>query len=85
MRHVPIGTVAKTVYDVTGAGDTFVSMFTLSIAAGASHEDAARLANTAAGIVVGKRGTATVSIDELQSALKEHANELQPQESRTLG
>ena len=73
VSHTPVGTVAKAVYDVTGAGDTFVSMFTLAIAAGSNHKDAAWLANTAAGIVVGKRGTATVSIEELEWALGEQA------------
>lgn len=73
VSHTPVGTVAKAVYDVTGAGDTFVSMFTLAIAAGANHKDAAWLGNTAAGIVVGKRGTATVTIDELDGALREQA------------
>ena len=71
VRHAHIPTVAKTVYDVTGAGDTFVSMFTVAVAAGASHEDAARLANTAAGIVVGKRGTASVTVDEMKSAVED--------------
>lgn len=73
VSHTRVPTVAKAVYDVTGAGDTFVSMFTLAIAAGANHKDAAWLANTAAGIVVGKRGTATVAVDELESRLKEQA------------
>jgi rfaE bifunctional protein kinase chain/domain len=69
--HVP--TAARTVYDVTGAGDTFISMFTLAIAAGASHEVAAQLGNIAAGIVVGKRGTASVSTSEVEQALRRGA------------
>ena len=58
------------VYDVSGAGDTCVAAFILSLAAGASPEAAARLANTASGIAVRKLGTATVSAAELSDALK---------------
>ncbi len=61
--HVP--TVAKAVFDVSGAGDTVISSFTLAVAAGASPEDAAVFSNHAAGVVVGKFGTATVSPEEL--------------------
>ncbi len=57
------------VADVTGAGDTVIAVFTLVMACGGSPEDAARLANYAGGIVVMKRGTATVSADELRSAI----------------
>ena len=63
--HIP--TVAKDVYDVTGAGDTVISVITMAMALGVDVEKSARLANIAAGIVVGKMGTATVSIDELLS------------------
>ena len=56
---------AREVSDVTGAGDTVIATMTLALAAGASLVDAARLANRAAGVVVGKFGPATVSIDEL--------------------
>ena len=56
---------AREVSDVTGAGDTVIAALTLALASGASLEDAARLANRAAGIVVGKFGPATVSIEEL--------------------
>jgi rfaE bifunctional protein kinase chain/domain len=55
--------------DVTGAGDTVIGAFTLALAAGAAPVDAATLANTAGGIVVMKRGTATVTRDELAQAL----------------
>lgn len=65
--HIP--TFAREVYDVTGAGDTVMSALSLSLAAGASMTEAATLANYAAGIVVGKRGTATVSREELAQAL----------------
>jgi len=58
------------VSDVTGAGDTVIAAFTAALAAGASTEEAARLANYAGGIVVMKRGTATVTRDELESAIR---------------
>ncbi|HMK93753.1 MAG TPA: PfkB family carbohydrate kinase, partial [Thermoleophilia bacterium] len=57
----------------TGAGDTVIATFTLALAAGASAEDAARLANYAGGIVVMKHATATVSTAELVAALREKA------------
>jgi D-glycero-beta-D-manno-heptose-7-phosphate kinase len=56
--------------DVTGAGDTVISTFTVALAARASPVDAATLANVAGGIVVMKRGTATVSPAELVQALE---------------
>ncbi len=61
--HIP--TVAQEVFDVSGAGDTVIATFTLAIAAGASPVEAAILSNHAAGIVVGKVGTATASAEEL--------------------
>jgi len=61
--HIP--TVAQEVFDVSGAGDTVIATFTLAIAAGASPVEAAILSNHAAGIVVGKRGTATTTPAEL--------------------
>jgi rfaE bifunctional protein kinase chain/domain len=61
--HIP--TVAQEVFDVSGAGDTVIAVFTLAIAAGASPVEAAILSNHAAGIVVGKVGTATTSPHEL--------------------
>lgn len=66
---VHISAVAKEVYDVTGAGDTVIGLFALAVAAGADFKEAAYIANQAAGIVVGKVGTATVSRDELIRAL----------------
>ena len=57
------------VADVTGAGDTVIAVFTAALAAGASTEEAAQLANYAGGIVVMKRGTATVSREELLHAI----------------
>ncbi|HXW99865.1 MAG TPA: PfkB family carbohydrate kinase [Candidatus Acidoferrales bacterium] len=59
------------VADVTGAGDTVIAAFTAALAAGATTEEAAQLANYAGGIVVMKRGTATVSMDELLHALEQ--------------
>jgi rfaE bifunctional protein kinase chain/domain len=61
--------------DVTGAGDTVIAAFTLALAAGASVLEAARIANYAGGIVVMKRGTATVTSDELIAAIRSDANE----------
>ncbi len=65
--HLP--TRAQEVFDDTGAGDTVVAAFAVALASGATHADAARLANAAAGVAVGKPGTATVSRDELAEAL----------------
>jgi D-glycero-beta-D-manno-heptose-7-phosphate kinase len=64
--EVELSAEAREVADVTGAGDTVISTLALAVAAGASLADAARLANRAAGIVVGKFGPATVSVDELR-------------------
>ena len=66
--HIP--TVAQEVFDVSGAGDTVIATFTSAIAAGASPIEAAILSNHAAGIVVGKVGTATVSPEELLASFK---------------
>lgn len=65
------GASGRQVFDVTGAGDTVLSVLSLAVAAGASVPDAAMLANAAAGVVVGKLGTATVSPQELAHALAE--------------
>ena len=70
--HIPIfGT--DSIVDVTGAGDTVVATVTLALAAGATFENAARLANYAGGLVVMKRGTATVSAAELRDAIRKDA------------
>jgi len=61
----------RQVFDLTGAGDTVLSVVSLAVAAGASLPDAAVLANTAAGVVVGKLGTASVSPEELEHALED--------------
>jgi rfaE bifunctional protein kinase chain/domain len=65
--HIP--TVAKNVYDVTGAGDTVIASFTIAYAAGASMKEAAVISNHAAGIVVGEVGTAVAKIDQLRKSL----------------
>ncbi len=65
-----IAAQARQVYDVSGAGDTVLAVLGAAIASGAPFQAAAALANTAAGIVVGKVGTATVSRQELETALK---------------
>ncbi|MDE7030319.1 MAG: bifunctional hydroxymethylpyrimidine kinase/phosphomethylpyrimidine kinase [Lachnospiraceae bacterium] len=62
---------AVQVFDVTGAGDTVISAVTLGLASGLSIDDAVVLANIAAGVVIGKRGTAAVSRDELLRKLEE--------------
>jgi D-glycero-beta-D-manno-heptose-7-phosphate kinase len=61
---------AREVFDVSGAGDTAISVFTLGLAAGASAIEAVELANRASAIVVGKLGTATVSLEELRAAVE---------------
>ena len=67
ITHIP--TVAKEVYDVSGAGDTVIGTVALSMASGASLKEAAVISNFAAGIVVGKIGTATVTPKELKDAV----------------
>jgi D-glycero-beta-D-manno-heptose-7-phosphate kinase len=65
------GATGRQVFDVTGAGDTVLSVLSLAVAAGAALPDAAVLANTAAGVVVGKLGTASVTVPELAAALND--------------
>ena len=67
-RIIHIPTVAQEVFDVSGAGDTVISVFTLALACGVKMEDAAIIANLAAGIVVGKVGVAVVSREEILDA-----------------
>jgi D-beta-D-heptose 7-phosphate kinase/D-beta-D-heptose 1-phosphate adenosyltransferase len=69
MTHIP--TTAREVYDVTGAGDTVIATLALALASGAKLNEAAIIANHAAGVVVGKVGVAAVSCDELLAALKQ--------------
>jgi D-beta-D-heptose 7-phosphate kinase/D-beta-D-heptose 1-phosphate adenosyltransferase len=66
--HIP--TAAREVFDVTGAGDTVIATLGLALGAGAALPDAARLANYAAGVVVGKLGTATATPQELLAAVE---------------
>ncbi len=68
-RAVQIEAAAREVFDVTGAGDTVISALTLALAAGAALREAAMIANHAAGIVVGKIGTAAVTPSELLASL----------------
>lgn len=70
--HVRVPTVARSVYDVSGAGDTVTAMIAVALAAGATPIEAAMLANHAAGIGVAKAGVATVSADELRTVVREH-------------
>ncbi|MCI0338971.1 MAG: D-glycero-beta-D-manno-heptose-7-phosphate kinase [Acidobacteria bacterium] len=69
MTHIP--TVAREIYDVTGAGDTVIATLTLALVSGAAIEEAAIIANHAAGVVVAKVGTATTSRAELSIALQD--------------
>jgi len=74
MKHIP--TVAQEVFDVSGAGDTVIASYTLSLASGADPIQAAHIANCAAGIVVGKVGIAVVSPDELLVRVKEELGKI---------
>jgi D-beta-D-heptose 7-phosphate kinase/D-beta-D-heptose 1-phosphate adenosyltransferase len=67
--HTAFPAEAREVFDVTGAGDTVIGVFALCVASGATFKEAAALANYAAGIVVGKVGTAIISQDELREVL----------------
>jgi rfaE bifunctional protein kinase chain/domain len=71
LRRVDIPTMARSVYDVTGAGDTAIAAFSAAVASGADLGAAAQLANLSAGIKVGKRGTACVDLEEIRASLKE--------------
>jgi len=68
-QHIP--TVAREVFDVSGAGDTAMALFTLALTAGASPVEAARISNHGSGVVVGKLGTATLTPDELFESVNE--------------
>jgi D-beta-D-heptose 7-phosphate kinase/D-beta-D-heptose 1-phosphate adenosyltransferase len=75
VRH--IATQAREVFDVSGAGDTVIASFALGLAAGLDRFAAAEVANAAAGVVVGKRGTARLSSAELLDALSRGAGHMQ--------
>lgn len=81
LRRVDIPTMARSVYDVTGAGDTAIAAFSAAVASGLDRESAANLANFAAGIKVGKRGTASVSLAELKNYITEQ-NCMRPELAR---
>ncbi|WP_082717237.1 MULTISPECIES: D-glycero-beta-D-manno-heptose-7-phosphate kinase [Burkholderia] len=66
-RHIRIPAQAREVYDVSGAGDTVIATMAVALGAGCGMEDAAHVANRAAGIVVGKVGTAPISLEELNA------------------
>ena len=68
-QHFHIPTVGREVFDVTGAGDTVIASLALGVAAGATVREAAILANHAAGAVVGKLGTAAVTVEELRKSI----------------
>jgi len=70
--HIP--TIAREVFDVTGAGDTVIATAALGLLAGATIQEAAAMANAAAGVVVGKIGTAVCSPEELLKALEREGN-----------
>ncbi|MDP8033872.1 bifunctional D-glycero-beta-D-manno-heptose-7-phosphate kinase/D-glycero-beta-D-manno-heptose 1-phosphate adenylyltransferase HldE [Pasteurella atlantica] len=69
--HLP--TLAKEVFDVTGAGDTVISVLATALADGRGYEEACYLANAAAGVVVGKLGTSTLTPTELENAIHQRA------------
>lgn len=71
--HIPIYG-GEEIADVTGAGDTVIASFTLALCCGASFREAAEIANYAGGIVVMKRGTATVNLEELRAAIEGDRN-----------
>ena len=64
---------AKEVFDVSGAGDTAIALFTLALVSGATAREAAEIANAASSVVVGKLGTATLTPQELAESLKRDA------------
>lgn len=68
--HTP--TRAREVFDVSGAGDTAIALYTLAVCAGANPSEAAEISNHASGVVVAKLGTATLTADELVAALANH-------------
>jgi D-beta-D-heptose 7-phosphate kinase/D-beta-D-heptose 1-phosphate adenosyltransferase len=68
-HHIP--TKARQVFDVSGAGDTAIALFTLALCSGASAVEAAEIANHGSAVVVAKLGTATVSRDELTASFRD--------------
>ena len=84
-EYFNVPALAKEVFDVSGAGDTVVAALALGLVAGCSHLEAVGLANRAAGVVVAKRGTATVSPQELSSEGEIEARIIDRDELRKLG
>jgi bifunctional ADP-heptose synthase (sugar kinase/adenylyltransferase) len=78
LHRVDVPTTARSVYDVTGAGDTAIATFAAAIAARCDRTTAVGLANLCAGIKVGKRGTACVSLEELQWSIAEGSGSSRP-------
>jgi D-beta-D-heptose 7-phosphate kinase/D-beta-D-heptose 1-phosphate adenosyltransferase len=74
ISHIP--TMARKVFDVTGAGDTVISTFSLGLASGMDLKSAAVMSNLAAGIVVGEVGTSTVKAEELKQVIRERLKRL---------
>ncbi len=74
MKRNDIASKAMSVYDVTGAGDTVISVLTLGLTCGLSMEVSVQLANLAAGVVIGKNGTSTLNADELVRRVHEEKN-----------
>ena len=72
-KHIHFPTVSRQVYDVTGAGDTVITSFTLALCAGATMSEAAHIANHSAGIVIRDVGTGTVDPDELFASFEIHS------------
>ena len=70
-HHTP--TRAREVFDVSGAGDTAIALYTLALCAGATPVEASEIANHASGVVVGKLGTATLTPEELLASFEDHA------------
>ncbi len=73
VRVIP--TRAREVFDVSGAGDTVTATYTLALISGAKPKNAAEIANLAAGVVVGKMGTAPIGFDELAAAVRDFINQ----------
>lgn len=80
-NHLP--TKAREVYDVSGAGDTFIATLTLALASKAELYEATQIANQAAGVVVGKFGTATLTLEELKSSFNGKHSKIKTQEELT--
>lgn len=73
LSRIDVPTTARSVFDVTGAGDTAIATFAAAVAARCDRKNAVRLANLAAGIKVGKRGSASVSLQELEQCIRDES------------